>query len=81
MPLANHAEQYVDILKKAITKDLKASNKPLVIWCYSAENRSKIINAKARENYHLNGQTPHTLLTGKPTYISAICEFLWYNWC
>ena len=47
----------------------------------SSERRSKIINSTARDNYHFNSQTPHTLITGQPTDISAIFEFRWYKWC
>ena len=77
---ANRAKKYVDIFKKAITKDLKASNSPLVLWCYFAECSSKIINATACDNYHLNGETTRTLMTDQPMDISAIYLFYWYNW-
>ena len=66
---ANSAEQYVENLKEVITKDVKASNAPLVLWCYFSELCSKIINATDRDNYHLNGQTKHTLSIFQPTDI------------
>ena len=39
------------------------------------------MNATVCDKYHLNGHTPHTLITGKPTDISDIYEFGWYKWC
>ena len=81
MPWSNHAELYLDIFKKSITKELKASNAPLVLWNYFDERFPKITNDTERENYHLNSQTPHPLMTGHPTDISYICEFGWYKWC
>ena len=61
-------------------KDLKASNALLVIWCFCDESQCKVINDKALDSYYMNGHTPHTLITGKPTNISYICEFGWYYW-
>ena len=63
-----------------MTNYLKAYNAPLVIWCYFSESQSKIINAKIRDNSHLNVHTPHTLMTVHRTDISAICDFWWYDW-
>ena len=62
-------------------KDLRDYNEPLVLWCYFDDRRSKIINAKYHENYHLNSQTPHKLIIEQPADISAIYEFGRYNWC
>ena len=81
MSWANHAKLYVDIFKNSTITDLKYFNTTLVLWFYCAECRSKIINDTFHDNYHLNGQTPHTLMDGQPTDISDICEFRWYWWC
>ena len=81
MPWANCVERYVDIFKNSTKKDFKASNEPLVLWCYCFERQYKIINATEHDNFHLNGQTPHTVMTGHPTDLSTICEFLWYYCC
>ena len=78
---ANHAARYVDIFNKFTTKDLKAYNVPQVFLCYCSERCYKIIDDTAREKYHLNGQTPHTLMSVQPTDISAIYESGWYDWC
>ena len=67
----------MDISKKAIIKYLKASNESLVILCYFVEIRSQKINAKARENYHLNGQTPHTFTSVHTRDVSDICKLGW----
>ena len=77
----NHAEQYVDIFKKAITKDIKTFNEILILCCYFSDRLSEIINPTVCDNYQLNGQTPHTLMTGQTTDTSDICGFGWYNWC
>ena len=50
IPWANRAELYVDIFKKSISKDLRASNAKLLFWCYCDERRSKIINSIDRDN-------------------------------
>ena len=57
--------------------DLKAYNVPMVLWCYFSERCSNTINSKSRENYHLNGQNPHTFITGQPMDNSASCELGW----
>ena len=80
MPWYNFAEWCVDIFKKATTKDLKAYNEPLALWLFCAERLSKTIINTACDNYHLNSHTPHTLMTGEQTDISAICDLGWYAW-
>lgn len=52
----------------------------MVLWCYCLERRASIINSTTRVNTLLQGQTPHSKLTGQPTDISHICEFGWYEW-
>ena len=80
-PWSNRAELFIGIVKKAIKKDLKDSNCPMVLWDYCAQYRSKIMNATARPTcYALDGQVPWTKMTGQPLDISDICEFKWYEW-
>ena len=67
----------MDIFKKDITKDLKASNQIIFLWYYCAERQYKIIHATAHGKVLLNSQTPQTLITVQPTDISDIYRFGW----
>ena len=40
----------------------------------------KIINACPRDNFLLQGECPHTKMTGQSYDISNICEFEWFEW-
>ena len=40
----------------------------------------KIINACPQDNFLLQGECPHTRMTGQPYDISNICEFEWFEW-
>ena len=79
-PASNRAERVIKILKDGSKKDLFDSNAPMIFWCYCVERRAAIINATVRSNFLLQGNTPHTKLTGQPTDISSLCEFGWYEW-
>ena len=52
----------------------------MVLWCYSAEQRGKILASTSRNIYSLGGQVPATVLTGQQTDISALAETGWYEW-
>ena len=43
---ANRAELYIGLLKKAIRRDLRESNCPMVLWDYCAQRRALIHNLK-----------------------------------
>ena len=77
---SNRAEQVIKILKDGSKKDMFDSNSPMVFWCYCVEQQADIINATVRSNFLLQGNTPHTKLTGQLTDISSLCEFGWYEW-
>ena len=77
---SNRAERVIKILKDGSKRDMFDSNSPMVFWCYCVERRAEIINATVRSNFLLQGNTPHTKLTGQPTVISSLCEFGWYEW-
>ena len=77
---ANRAERAIKTLKDGAKNDLFRSNAPLVLWCYCIERRADIINCTIRSNYMLQGQIPHSMMTGQPTDISNICEYAWYEW-
>ena len=79
-PASNRAERAIKTLKDGVRADLFATDSPLCLWCYCLERRARIICSTVRTNFMLKGQTPHTMLTGKPTDISALSDFGWYDW-
>ena len=79
-PWSNRAELYIGLLKRAIKKDLKESNCPLVLWDYCAERRAKVHNVTAKDLFQLQGQTPSYHVHGVEPDISNICQFAWYEW-
>ena len=68
-PWSNIAEGHVGIVKSEILLDLKESNGPMVLWCYAAEQRGKILAITSRNIYSLGGQFSTTVLTGQQTDI------------
>ena len=62
---ANRAELYIGLFKEAIRKDMKASNSPLVLWDYCAEQRSLIHNLTVKSSFQLDGSNPHTATSGE----------------
>ena len=79
-PWSNRAKGHVGIVKSEILLDLKESNCPMVLWCYAAERRGKILASTSRNIYSLGGKVPATVLTGQQTDISSLAESGWYEW-
>ena len=79
-PSANHAERIIGELKSDTKSDTIKANSPLVLWCYCLQRRARINSSMARNNFQLDGMTPHSFLTGEITDISNICNFGWYEW-
>ena len=67
-------------MKSEILLDLEESNCPMVLWCYAAERRGKILESTSMNIYLLGGQVTATVLTGKQTDILALEETGWYKW-
>ena len=61
-PWSNREEGNVGIVKSEIMLDLKESNCPMVLWCYAAERRGRILASTSKNIYSLGGQVPATLL-------------------
>jgi hypothetical protein len=80
-PWANKAELYIGLIKRAVLKDLKESDCPLVLWDYCIERRAMINNLTARDLFNLQGQTPFSSVMGYEGDISNLCQFKWYDWC
>ena len=51
----------------------------MVLWCYAAEQRVKILAITSSIIYSLGGQVPATVLIGQQTDISALAETGWYE--
>ena len=54
-PWSNRAEGHVGIVKRKILLELKESNFPMVVWCYAAELRVKILASTFMNIYSLGG--------------------------
>ena len=55
----NLAELYIGLLKKAIQKDLRNSNCPMVRWDYCAQHRTLIHNLTPRDLFQTEKQSPY----------------------
>eukprot|EP00957_Ditylum_brightwellii_P070065 5321271-Ditylum_brightwellii.AAC.1 len=75
MLLTNKAELYIDLIKEAVSKDMKESNCPLALWDYYVEQRVRTNNLTAKDSFKLNSTTPHTTLTGEEGDILSLCTF------
>lgn len=79
-PSSNRAERTIGELKTGTKMDMSESKCPIVLWCYCLERRALICRSMAKDNFTLNGMTPHSYMTGETTDISNICAFDWYEW-
>ena len=80
-PWSNKAELYIGLLKEAVRKDMRESNSPMILWDYCVEQRARINNLTAKDNFKLHGTTPHTATMAEEGDISSLCQFSWYEWC
>ena len=71
----------LDLIKSAVSKDMKESNCPLAFWDYCVERRARINNLTARNLFQLHGTNPHTALTGTEGDISSLSQFGWCEFC
>ena len=77
---ANRAEREIATLKQGTRSDLHDNGSPADFWCYALERRAAINIAIPRDNINCQNQPPETVMTGKPTDISNISEFKFYEW-
>jgi Reverse transcriptase (RNA-dependent DNA polymerase) len=75
----NLAESAIRELQRMFRKAMRQTNAPYVLWDYCIELMSKIRSHTALDMLILQGDTPHTFLTGDTSDISHICEFSWYD--
>ena len=79
-PASNRAERYIQVLKNGSKRDMIRANSPMILWDYCIERRAAIECVLAKDNYLLQGSTPHSMMTGEVTDISHLCRFNWYEW-
>ena len=79
--MVNKAETYIGLIKEALRKDMKSSNRPLAFWDYCVQQRARLHNMTSKENFKLRVTNPHTELTIEECDISNICQYDWYKWC
>eukprot|EP00957_Ditylum_brightwellii_P184897 14081792-Ditylum_brightwellii.AAC.1 len=78
---ANKAELYIGLIKEAVCKDMKASNRLLAFWDYCTERRATINNLMPKKVFQAHGQNPHTALRSEEGDISNMCQYGWNEWC
>jgi Reverse transcriptase (RNA-dependent DNA polymerase) len=79
-PWSNQAELAIRELKKSTRRKMIASDAPARLWDDCIELEADIISHTAHDSYALQGQTPHTVVTGHTCDISKYAEFRWYQW-
>ncbi len=75
----NLAESGIRELRRMYKKAMLATNAPHVLWDYCMELMAEIRSHLALNIMELQGDTPHTVLTGDTSDISNLCEFQWYE--
>ena len=63
-PPANRVERYIKMIKDGAKKDLVISNPSIVFWNFCMEEQAQIVISIAKNNADLQGQVPHTRMTG-----------------
>jgi hypothetical protein len=75
----NLAESAIRDLCRMYRKAMRLTNAPHVLWDHCMELMAAIRSHTALNIHSLQGETPHTVLTGDTGDISHICEFSWYD--
>jgi hypothetical protein len=75
----NLAENAIRELRRMFRKAMRQTHAPYILWDFCIELMSKIRSHTALDILILQGDTPHTFLTGDTSDISHICEFRWYD--
>jgi hypothetical protein len=75
----NLAESAIRDLRPMYRKALRLTNAPLVLWDHCMKLMAAIRSHTALNVLSLQGETPHTVLTGDTGDISQLCEFSWYD--
>jgi hypothetical protein len=75
----NLAERAICEFCRMFRKAMRQTHAPYVLWDFCIELMSKIRSHTALDILVLQGDTPHTFLTGDTSDIYHLCEFRWYD--
>jgi hypothetical protein len=75
----NLAESDMREIRRMFRKAMRQTHAPYVLWDFCIELVAKICSHTALDILLLQGDTPHTFLTGDTSDISNLCEFRWYD--
>ena len=78
-PWSNAAEREIKELKKGSSRKLIKSCTPRRLWDDCLELESYIRLNNAHGIYKLDGKVPETIMSGKRSDISQLCEFKWFE--
>jgi hypothetical protein len=73
------AESGIRELRRMYQRAMLSTKAPHVLWDHCLTLMSEIRSHTALELPSLDGDTPHTRLTGDTPDISHLCEFAWYD--
>ena len=79
-PWMQAAEGAIRELKRGVTRKMKRTATPKVLWDHCIELEALIQSHSVNGIYESNGQVPETIMTGSTADISHICEYGWYDW-
>ena len=66
-PAANRAERVISKLKGTKKADMIKAKNPLVLWCFCLERTALISRSVTKNNFEVDGATPHSFMTGGTT--------------
>ena len=59
---------------------MNSSDSPLVFWIYCMQRNARINNLPAKDLFSLHGSNTDTCLKGGEEDMSALCQYVWYEW-
>jgi hypothetical protein len=80
-PWANKAKLCIGLIKEAVRKCMKESDRPLAFWDCCVERQALINNLPAKDLFTLHGTNAHIALTGEDGDASNLCQHDWRDWC
>jgi hypothetical protein len=75
----NMAESAIRELRRMFRKAMRQAHAPYVLWDFCIDLMPKICLHTALDILILQGDTPHTFLTGGTSDISHLCKLRWYK--
>ena len=77
---SNLAEQAIKEAKRAAGRKQVQAKSPRKLWDHCIELECEVRHGTALGYPELEGQVPHTIMTGQTTDISPYVEHAWYDW-